>query len=55
MTDYMIDFLRWRCRMNWHPKYHKYINEWISNVTSEQLSYFEKEMSNLINKGIYKQ
>jgi hypothetical protein len=41
--------------MNWHLKYHKYVDEWISNVTSEQLSYFEKEREHLIKQGIYRQ
>ncbi len=27
-----------------HPKYRKYAVEWINNLTTEQLSYFEKEM-----------
>lgn len=27
-----------------HPKYRKYAVEWINNLTTEQLSYFKKEM-----------
>lgn len=27
-----------------HPKYRKYAVEWIRNLTSDQLSYFRKEM-----------
>ena len=39
--------------MNWHPKYMRYIDEWISNVTQTQIEYFEREMENMINRGIY--
>jgi len=46
-------YLKWRCRTNWHKKYHFYIDEWISNVTSEQMAYFERERENLINVGKY--
>jgi hypothetical protein len=49
----MKTYLEWRCRMNWHPKYLKYIQEWISNVTSAQLEYFKRERERLISKGIY--
>ena len=49
----MKKYLEWRCRMNWHPKYLKYIQEWINNVTPDQMKYFEKERKNLINRGIY--
>lgn len=31
-----------------HPKYRKYAVEWVNNLTTEQLSYFEKEMINSI-------
>lgn len=31
-----------------HPKYRKYAVEWINNLTTEQLSYFKKEMIKLI-------
>lgn len=49
----MKRYLEWRCRMNWHPKYLKYIQEWISNVTEDQMSYFIKEREHLINNGQY--
>ena len=39
--------------MNWHPKYLKYVSEWISNVLPEQMEYFRKEMLHLIERGIY--
>lgn len=43
MTKEMQTYLEWRCRMNWHPKYYKYIQEWIVNVLPYQIEYFEKE------------
>lgn len=53
-----IDYLRWRCKMNWHSRYLKsnwYIDQWISGVTSEQMNYFiNHEMPNLIDRNIYK-
>ena len=49
----MKNYLEWRCRMNWPTKYHKYIQEWITNVIPTQMEYFKKEKENLINKGLY--
>jgi hypothetical protein len=53
MTKEIQTYLEWRCRMNWHPKYYKYIQEWIANVLPYQIEYFEKERKHLIDKGIY--
>ena len=53
MTQEDKQYLQWRCRMNWHPKYLKYIDEWILNVTLTQLQYFRIEMQHLIKRGIY--
>ena len=52
-----IDYLKWRCKMNWHNNYLKsnwYIDTWISGITYDQLQYFILEMEHLINRGIYK-
>lgn len=49
----MKRYLEWRCRTNWHPKYLKYIQEWISNVTPNQMEYFIREREHLINNGQY--
>lgn len=49
----MNSYLQWRCRVNWHPKYYKYIDEWISGVTPQQMEYFKGEMKHLIERGIY--
>jgi len=56
MTNKLKTYLQWRCLKNWPGKYIKtnlYIDLWISNVTHTQCEYFEKEMNNLINRGIY--
>ena len=53
MEDKLKKYLEWRFRTNNHPKYHKFCNQWISNVTVEQLIYFEKEMVKMIENGIY--
>lgn len=54
MTQEERTYLEWRCRTNWHPKYHKYISEWIDNVLPQQLNYFRIEMKHLFEQGIYK-
>ena len=38
------EYLLLRFNRSNHPKYRKYAVEWISNLTTEQLSYFRKEM-----------
>ena len=53
MSEEEKSYLQWRCRINWHPKYYKYIDEWISNVLSTQLEYFKIEMNHLIANGVY--
>lgn len=32
MSKTLIAYLKWRCTINWHPKYYKYIDMWIENV-----------------------
>lgn len=49
----MKRYLEWRCRTSWHPKYYKYIDEWIKNVLPSQMRYFEKERERLIANGKY--
>ena len=49
-------YLQWRCRVNWHPKYLKYVDEWIENTTQQQLDYILGiEQKHLIERGIYEQ
>jgi hypothetical protein len=50
----MLDkYLKYRFKINNHPKYQKYFDEWLNGVTEEQLNYYEREMYNLIKIGIY--
>lgn len=56
--DY-ITYLQWRCRMNWPNHYTKagttYMDEWISNVTYDQMMYFiNVEREHLIKNGLYR-
>ena len=39
IKNYLIKLFKY----NNHNKYHKYVNDWISNLTKEQLSYFKEE------------
>jgi len=52
-----IDYLRWRCKTNWHTKYLKsnwYIDTWIQGVTYDQMDYFiHHEMPKMILWGKY--
>lgn len=49
-----VTYLEWRCRVNWHTKYLRYVQEWIQNVTKEQMDYFiNVEMKHLIQNGTY--
>lgn len=36
-------YLQQRFMRNNHPKYHKYMEEWISGVTPDQMRYFAEE------------
>lgn len=38
------EYLLLRFNRSNHTKYRKYAVEWINNLTTEQLSYFKKEM-----------
>ena len=41
------EYLVHRFLRNNHPKYHKYKDEWIANVTETQILYFNKEKERL--------
>ena len=47
-------YLEYRFKFNNRNAYHRYYEEWVKNVTNEQLMYFEKELNSLIERGIYK-
>ena len=47
-------YLEFRFRTNNIKRYYEnYYKEWVSALTNEQLAYFEREMNNLIKKGLY--
>lgn len=54
MNNVLYEHLRQQFYRNNHPKYRKYFEEWISNITESQISYFEIERINIINKSKYK-
>ena len=45
-------YLEYRFKFNNRNAYHHYFEEWVKNLTVDQLSYFEREMNNLISRGI---
>jgi hypothetical protein len=47
------NWIRFRFYKDNHPKYHKYFDEWFSNITESQIQGFNKQMYNDIN-GILK-
>ena len=53
MTTIDKTYLEWRFRTNNIPKYLKYMEEWISNLTPEQINYFRKERLHLISMSKY--
>ena len=54
MDESLRRYLEWRFRVNNRNQYQHYCEEWIKNVIPTQMQYFQKEMTNLINAGIYK-
>lgn len=45
-------YLQQRFLRNNHPKYHKYMEEWINGVTADQMRYFVEERRRIENKTI---
>lgn len=54
MNSTLRTYLEWRFRVNNHPKYQKYRDEWIQALTPMQLIYFEQERIRMIKMGLYK-
>ncbi len=55
VSEEIKKYLIWRCRINWPNKYIKYIDEWISNITLNQLNYIvNHEMPYMIKNNLYK-
>lgn len=44
-------YLEYRFKLNNHSKYQKYRDEWIENLTPEQLSYFAEEKKRIYARG----
>lgn len=54
MDKSLETYLLWRFKVNNINRYQHYVNDWIHNLTENQLNYFAMEMERLINRGIYK-
>jgi hypothetical protein len=54
MDKSLETYLLWRFKVNNANRYQRYVNDWIYNLTENQLNYFAMEMERLINRGIYK-
>ena len=50
MTKELYNWLELRFRQDNHPKYTRYFEEWISNITDGQILGFSKQMYNDKNK-----
>ena len=46
-------YLRFRFYTNNRKPYHHYFDEWVSDLTKNQIDYFLREMENLIKDGKY--
>lgn len=53
----MEKYLRWRFMSDSYirGKYGRYFDEWVKNITEEQMSYFRIERERLTLRGIYKE
>lgn len=54
MSKELRTYLEWSFRVNNIPKYQRYRDEWINNIPSQNLWYYEIEMQHLREVGIYK-
>lgn len=45
----LLEWLRLRWRRDNHAKYQQYFEEWVSNITEDQILAFDKQMYNLEN------
>ena len=53
MTEILFNYLRERFRTSNHSKYLKYFDEWVSNISENQIHYFEIERLNIIQRSKY--
>ena len=54
MEESFRNYLKWRFCQKLQTKYVMYFDEWVANVTEEQMAYFKEEMNRLSQRGIYK-
>ena len=53
MSKDLWEYLEQRFKRNNHPKYLKYFDEWVSNISETQIHYFEIERLNIIQRSKY--
>ena len=53
MSKDLWEYLEQRFKRNNHPKYLKYFDEWVNNISETQIHYFEIERLNIIQKSKY--
>lgn len=46
------DYLKERWRVNNHKKYQKYFDEWVRNLTQDQILNFKREMDHIKNNWL---
>jgi hypothetical protein len=51
MTSELYEHLKQQFYWNNHPKYRKYFEEWVNNLTPIQIEYFEIEKENIKNSA----
>lgn len=54
MDETLKKYLLWRFHYFNHAKYRNLADEWIANITIDQLQYAKRERENLIKNNIYK-
>ena len=46
----LYDWLQFRWRNDNHTKYHKYFDDWVNNVTEDQIDGFNKQLNSKIGQ-----
>lgn len=52
MSDELYRWLEETFKRDNHKKYHKYFDEWFSNITESQIFYFNKQRISLLNESM---
>lgn len=53
LNSHLIDWLHHHWRSDNHNKYQHLFEEWLNNITTSQIYYFNKQMYNEVNKVLY--